>query len=107
MPSNKEKAARAKLFLPFDALKGFKEMLHEKERIVVPKRELSEDELALMDYTFSEVDVGKMVRIVYEDKDECVLVEGLVSKVDRDYRKIIRVVDRTIAICKIVEIELI
>lgn len=33
-------ADRAKQFLPFDALKGFREALEEKERTIVPKGEL-------------------------------------------------------------------
>ena len=37
-----ERSNRAKQFMPFDALKGFREALEEKERILVPKRELSE-----------------------------------------------------------------
>jgi hypothetical protein len=31
---------RAKIFTPFDALKGFKEAIHEKKRILVEKRSL-------------------------------------------------------------------
>lgn len=104
---NKEKAPRAQIFLPFDSLKGFRELLKEKERIVVPKKELSEDALALMDYTFSQVEVGKMVKIVYEDKEEHVLLEGLVSKIDKEYLKVIRIVDKTISLQQIVEIELV
>lgn len=41
----RSKLNRAKLFLSYDALKGFKERIHEKERIVVNKPILSEDQL--------------------------------------------------------------
>jgi len=34
---------RAKQFMPFAALKGYEEALRAKEKIVVPKVELSED----------------------------------------------------------------
>ena len=105
MPRN-EKAERAKLFLPYDALKGFRALLKEKERVVVPKRELSEDVLALMDYTFSQVEKGCMIRVVYEDGDEHVQVEGLVSKLDKEFLKTICIVDQTIDIKKIVDIEI-
>ena len=37
-------AERAKIFMPFDALKGFKEALKEKEKIVVERIELSDEE---------------------------------------------------------------
>ena len=35
-----DRADRAKQFMPFDALKGFREALEEKERLHVPEREL-------------------------------------------------------------------
>ena len=34
---------RAKQFMPFDALKGFKEEINKRKRVIVAKRELSED----------------------------------------------------------------
>ena len=34
---------RAKQFMPFAALKGYSEALRKKERIIVPRRELSEE----------------------------------------------------------------
>lgn len=98
---NKERAPRAQIFLPFDSLKGFQALLKEKERIVVPRKELLEDELALMNYTFSQVEVGKMVKVIYEDGDDHVLVEGLVSKMDKEFMKYIRIVDKTIPIKKL------
>lgn len=39
-----DKADRAKQFLPFDALKGFREALAEKERNHVPQGELEVEE---------------------------------------------------------------
>ena len=44
--TNKE---RAKIFMPFDALKGFREMLQNQEIIKVEKKELSEDKIKEID----------------------------------------------------------
>ena len=41
----KDLKQRAQIFQSFDALKGFREILREQERIVVPKKILSEDDL--------------------------------------------------------------
>ena len=41
---NDTKLERAKIFLPFDALKGLKEALREKEKILVDKKILSIEE---------------------------------------------------------------
>ena len=37
----RKKADRAKLFIPFDALKGLKEALREKEKVLCEKKELT------------------------------------------------------------------
>lgn len=42
---HKARASRAQIFQSFDALKGFREILKEKERVIVPKKILSEDDL--------------------------------------------------------------
>ena len=42
------KADRARQFLPFAALRGFDEMLREIEKQPVPKKELTEEELRLL-----------------------------------------------------------
>lgn len=47
---HKTRASRAQIFQSFDALKGFREILKEKERVIVPKKILSEDNLAELDY---------------------------------------------------------
>ena len=44
-----DRIQRARIFSAFDALKGFRELLKEQERIVVPKRILSEDDLEVLD----------------------------------------------------------
>lgn len=43
MRSKMSREDRAKQFMPFAALKGYEEALRAKEKIVVPKVELSED----------------------------------------------------------------
>ena len=64
----KSKLNRAKLFLSYDALKGFKERIHEKERIVVSKPVLSEDQLYELDWKIKQAKVGEMISVVYFDK---------------------------------------
>ena len=43
------RADRASQFMPFAALKGYEEALRAKEKIVVPKVELSDDALEFLD----------------------------------------------------------
>ena len=50
------KVARAKQFLPFDALKGFQEALREKEIEYEEKRELSEEVLIELNNKFNQIE---------------------------------------------------
>lgn len=50
-----KRADRAKQFMPFDALKGYREALKERERIKAPKRDLSEDYMEELDRKFHQI----------------------------------------------------
>lgn len=69
-------ADRAKIFAPFAALKGYEEAIAAKERIVVPKIELSEDQKEELDrkfmHLFRQLETGEhpIVRVVYFEKDK-------------------------------------
>lgn len=89
-------AERAKQFMPFDALKGFREALLEKERIVVPKRELSEEQKEELDRRFRQIQKNDMVTVEYFQKVEYVKVTGMVSGIDETGR-LLRVVNTKIS----------
>jgi hypothetical protein len=101
MQTNK-KLNRAKLFLSYDALKGFKKRIHEKERIVVSKPILSEDQLYELDWKIKQIEKGMMVAIIYYDKNQYIYKEGIVTDIDFEYKKIIILVDKVILISNIV-----
>lgn len=100
-------APRAKLFAPFDALKGLDTYLRAQEKVVVEKKTLSQDQYDLLNYTLSQLQVGMMVRVVYEAKDEYIEVVGLVAKLDLQSRHMIQIVEKKIALQNIVELEII
>ena len=64
---HKTRASRAQIFQSFDALKGFREILKEKEIVIVPKKILSEDDLAEVDYKVHQIKVGMIVKVTYYD----------------------------------------
>lgn len=102
-----EHAPRAKLFAPFDSLKGLDAYLRAQEKVVVEKKNLVQDQYDLLNYTLSQIKVGMMVRAIYEAKDEYLEVVGLVAKLDLNSQKIIQIVEKKIALQKIVELEII
>lgn len=83
---------RAKQFMPFAALRGLPEALAQKERIVAPKIELTEDMAAELDWNMRGLEVGMMVTVIYFCRDEYLKKTGMVSRIDRDAR-ILQVVE--------------
>lgn len=74
--------------MPFAALKGYEEALREKERIIVEKKELSEERKEELDIEFQKVQRGVMVEVEFFQKDAYIHLEGMVSQVDRSARYI-------------------
>ena len=61
MPPSK----RAKQFAPFQALKGLNEAIANKEKIITPRRELSEDSIAEINRVLISLSIGSLVTAVY------------------------------------------
>ena len=97
------KADRARQFLPFDALKGYKEAIMSKRKVVLTKKELSEDEAENLSYKFNQIQVGMMVKIIYFENNEYISIEGMISKIDFD-NKYIQIVKKKVNINSIVNI---
>ena len=94
---------RAKQFMPFAALKGFQEMLKEKERIVVPRMELSEEQKEELDRKLQMLKQNDIVTVVYFHDGEYVKVKGMVSRIDVSSR-VVKIVNTKIRFEDIAEI---
>lgn len=81
------RAQRAQMFQSFDSLRGFREIIKQTERIIVPKRELSNDDLELLDRTVHQVQPGMMIKVIYYDKGQYVQFKGKVAKLDLESKK--------------------
>ena len=73
---------RAKQFMPFAAVKGLEEALAAKEKIKVPKRELSEEMTGKLDQTLQSLKRGQLVTVIYYQEEEYLQLTGLVAKLD-------------------------
>ena len=76
------KADRAKQFIPFDALKGFKEALRAKEKINSEKKELTEEEINEISKTLKNVNKRDIVKVIFYKNQEYIELEGIVSNID-------------------------
>lgn len=99
-----DRAERAKQFMPFDPLKGFREALHDKEKIRVLKMELTEDAKAELDLRLHEIQKNDMVTVVYYKDEEYLKVTGMVSRFDISAR-VLKVVNTKIPFEDISQIE--
>lgn len=76
-----DRIKRAKQFMPFDALKGLKEALLEKERTIVPKKELSEEQETEINYRLCHIHKMDTATAEYFSNGEYLRITGIVSKV--------------------------
>lgn len=95
---------RANQFLPYDALRGFRQIIKQKERIKVEKKDLSPDTCDELNCKILQVKPGMIIRIVYYCQDEYIALEGMVAKIDLEYSKTIQIVKEIISIDSIIEI---
>ena len=79
---------RAKQFMPFAALKGYYDFIYEREKISVPKKELSEDECAALSEKLSAIEKGQVLKVIYYHEGEYVKQWGCVSGVDFTFRRL-------------------
>lgn len=86
MPRSK----RAKIFNSFDALVGLKEAIAAKERVIEPRRYLSDDAVDEINKTLNNLKKGQLVTVVYYGsyEQEYLQLTGPVLKVDPYWKNI-------------------
>lgn len=104
MQNNLKKGDRAQLFLSFDSLKGFKNILSQRERIIIDKKNLSPDDYEELDWKIKQIKSGQMTHIIYFDENEYISLEGMITKIDLEFHKMITIVNKNISLSKIVKI---
>ena len=82
------RTARAKQFLPFDALKGLQEALREKEIEYEERKELSEETLNNLDSILNRIEIGDIITIKYYKDRRYSEIKGKVTKIDFIKKKI-------------------
>lgn len=90
------KEERAKQFMPFSALKGYQEALRKKEKIVVPKMDLSQEYQEELDRKLRQVSKNDMITIIYYHQEEYLKLTGMVSRIDETAR-ILKIVNTKVS----------
>ena len=80
---------RARIFMPFDAITGFKEALKEKEKVHIARKELSDEVNEELSMKIKAIDINKIIQVTYYDGDKYIKIKGKVNKIDKLNRRII------------------
>ncbi len=79
---------RAKQFMPFSALKGLDEALAKKEQQFIPKRELCDDEIKMINDILSRLNSHDTVQIAYYETGKNKFVSGKIECLNKPMRLI-------------------
>ena len=82
------RSQRAKQFAPFDALVGLRQALKEKEKIRVPRKEISEDMAEEINRALKNLGIGKIITVVWYNSLEqnYIQLTGEVKNIDEQKR---------------------
>ena len=94
---------RAKQFAPFSALRGLPETLVKMERVLVPRKELSEERMEELNRKLCQLQRGTMASVIYFSNGEYLRLSGMVAGVDAN-RHLLRIVDTMIGFDDIYDI---
>lgn len=100
-----KKADRARQFMPFAALTGYYEVIKQREKIIEPRKELSEDETEILSSKLGKIRKGMLITLTYYKEDCYKTLTGLFSNIDPIYRTI-TIVKTKIAIDDIYDIKI-
>lgn len=100
------KMDRAKLFLPFDALKGLESAIKEKEEEQDIKKELTEESYNELENKLNRVEEGDRIKIKYYKNKKYVDISGIITQINYIKKKIQLDETYNISISDIIDIEL-
>ncbi|CAM3168258.1 YolD-like family protein [Streptobacillus ratti] len=96
---------RAKQFVSYSPLKGFYELIHEKEILLQERMELSEEQYEELNFKINNIRKGDILKIKWYKEKGYVETFGKVSNIDLE-NGIIVIIKEKISIEDIVEIEI-
>ena len=95
---------RAKQFMPFSALRGLNEALAEKEKIYLPKKELSEEMAEDLNAALKQISPTSVVTVIYYQEGTYHQITGVNVWVD-EYDRLLRMMDMQIPFDDLFEVK--
>ena len=94
----------AKQFMPFDSLKGFREVLEKKEIVKENRKILTDSSTEMLENEFKKLNIGSSVQITHYYNDQYIVTRGQVTKIDYVNKQIILNNDTKINVINIIDI---
>lgn len=69
------------------------------------KKELMSDAIDELNWKINQISVGEIIKVIYFERGNYILLSGIVSYIDLEYRKEIQISQKTIPIKDIMSIE--
>lgn len=79
---------RAIQFMPFAALRGYYDLIRDKERVSEERHEISEERAILLEEMLMRSNKGDILTVTYYNINTYETIEGIVSKIDYDMREL-------------------
>lgn len=95
---------RARQFMPFAALRGYYELVHQTERVPERRRDLSQEDRERLSRKLACLRKGSMATVTFYDGDAYVSVTGVVARIDPEAQAL-TVVKRVIAYADLLDIQ--
>lgn len=96
-------AERAKQFMPFSALKGLEEALKAKEKVIISRKELSEEAAADLNTKLRKIKIGTYTEITFYRNFNYTVKKGIVTDIDFP-RRCLKIEDTYVSFGDITEI---
>ena len=96
-------AERAKQFMPFAALKGLEEALKAKEKVIVSRKELSEEAAADLNAELRKIKIGTYAEITFYRNFNYAVKKGIITDIDFPRRRL-KIADTVVNFGDITEI---
>lgn len=106
LPASKADLNRARQFMPFASLRGFFAIVHERERVAAPRRELQEEDLRALNEVLGALRKNMMVKVRYYDVDAYSTMQGIVTRIE-PIDQTLTIVSKTIPFSDLEHIEII
>ena len=74
--------------MPFAALKGYYDLVREKEKVIIPKKIKGDYEIDILNFKLAQLKKGMMVSVKHYVNDGYITTDGIITEVDNTFKRL-------------------